>query len=84
MALTDKIKAVADAIREKTNTTDSMTLDEMPTKITSIETGGNSDELVKILVEGPTGNFALPNNITKIRDSCFVRCINLGLTSLPS
>ena len=36
MALTDKIKAIADAIRTKTGTTDIMTLDEMPAKISGI------------------------------------------------
>lgn len=36
MALTDKIKAIADAIRTKTGTTDVMTLDEMPAKISGI------------------------------------------------
>lgn len=36
MALTDKIKAIADAIRTKTGTTDTMTLDEMPIKIAGI------------------------------------------------
>ena len=37
----DKITAVADAIREKTSTTDTMTLDEMPGKISSISGGGS-------------------------------------------
>ena len=39
MALTDKIKAIADAIRTKTGTTDIMTLDEMPAKIAGISSG---------------------------------------------
>lgn len=39
MALTDKIKAIADAIRTKTGTTDTMTLDEMPVKIAGISSG---------------------------------------------
>lgn len=38
MALTDKLTAIANAIRGKTNTTAAMTLGEMPTKIASIET----------------------------------------------
>ena len=36
MALTDKLVAIADAIREKTNTTEKMTLDSMPELISSI------------------------------------------------
>lgn len=43
----DKITAVADAIREKTSTTDTMTLDEMPGKISSIS-GGSSYTKIKL------------------------------------
>ena len=42
MALTDKLTAIAEAIRSKTGKTDSMTLDEMPTEIANIQTGGGS------------------------------------------
>ena len=38
MALTDKLTAIADAIRAKDGTTDTMTLDQMPDKITAITT----------------------------------------------
>lgn len=38
MALTDKLTAIADAIRAKDGTTDTMTLDQMPEKITAITT----------------------------------------------
>ena len=44
----DKITAVADAIREKTSTTDTMTLDEMPAKISSISSGGVSYTKTKL------------------------------------
>lgn len=36
MALTDKLTAIADAIREKTETTELLTLDEMPDAIAGI------------------------------------------------
>ena len=36
MALTDKLKAIADAIRSKTGLTNQMTLDEMATEISNI------------------------------------------------
>lgn len=42
MALTDKLKAIADAIRGKTGKTDGMTLDQMPEEIAGIETGGGT------------------------------------------
>lgn len=40
MALTDKLTAIANAIRGKTGKSDSMTLDQMPTEIAGIATGG--------------------------------------------
>lgn len=40
MALTDKLSAIGNAIREKGGTTALLTLDEMPTAIGAIETGG--------------------------------------------
>lgn len=43
MALTDKLTAIADAIRVKTGKTDGMTLEQMPTEIAGIEAGGGSD-----------------------------------------
>ena len=43
MALTNKLEAIADAIREKTNTTDTMTLDEMATAISGITGGGGGE-----------------------------------------
>lgn len=43
MALINKLTEIADAIREKTNTTNLLTLDEMPDAIISI-TGGGSGE----------------------------------------
>ena len=42
MALTDKLTAIADAIRAKTGKTDSLTLDSMVTEISSISGGDSS------------------------------------------
>ena len=39
MAITNKLTAIANAIRSKTGETGKMTLDQMPTKIGAIETG---------------------------------------------
>ena len=44
MALTDKLKNIADAIRTKTNTIESMTLDDMPSKIENISTAEDLTE----------------------------------------
>lgn len=50
MALTDKLTSIADAIREKTGTSDKLTLDAMPTAIIAIETGGGGGEDVEPIV----------------------------------
>lgn len=42
MALTNKLTAIANAIRAKTGKTDPLTLDQMPTEIASISGGGGS------------------------------------------
>ena len=42
MALTDKLVAIAAAIREKAGTSEKLTLEEMPIAIAAIETGGGS------------------------------------------
>ena len=46
MALTNKLTAIADAIRSKTGTTDSLTLDQMPTAIDGIQAGGGDADAV--------------------------------------
>ena len=42
MALIEKLSAIGDAIREKTNTTEKLTLDEMPRMISMISGEGES------------------------------------------
>ena len=44
MALTDKLTAVADAIREKDGSADKLTLDQMPQKIRDIATGTDTSD----------------------------------------
>ena len=44
MAITDKLTNIADAIREKTSTTDTMTMAQMPDLIRSIKSGGSESK----------------------------------------
>lgn len=46
MSINSKMTAIADAIRGKTGKTEEMTLDQMATEITSIETGGSGENLL--------------------------------------
>ena len=48
MALTDKLKAIADAIRSKTGTTEPMTLEEMATAILNITTGSVPSDTITL------------------------------------
>lgn len=52
MALIDKLSAIGDAIREKTGNTELLTLDEMPTEIAAIQTGGGGVEIEPIVLTG--------------------------------
>ena len=56
MALIDKLTAIANAIRSKTGKSATLTLDEMPTEIASIETGsgGGTEDLNDVLSEQET------------------------------
>ena len=62
MALTDKLTAIGDAIRDKTGSTDLLTLDAMPTAISGITTGGGE----------------LPEEAFTITGSCSYRFANGG------
>ena len=42
MAITNKLTAIADAIRSKTGKTDTMTLEQMATEISNISVGGGT------------------------------------------
>ena len=56
MALTNKLSAIGDAIREKTGKSELLTLDAMPGEIASIETGGGgSIEVEPIVLTGDCG-----------------------------
>lgn len=54
MALTDKLTAIADAIRSKTGKTDGMTLDQMATEISGIK-GGPSLDTCTVVVTTDVG-----------------------------
>lgn len=68
MALTDKLSAIADAIRAKTGKTDGLTLEQMPTEIASITGGGSAEGCVTVtFMNGDTELFSRP---VYIGDDC--------------
>ena len=56
MALTDKLTAIADAIREKTGSTEAMTLDEMAEGITGLDTSGGSSTKYNATIDNLLGD----------------------------
>lgn len=69
MALTDKLTAIADAIRAKAGTTDGMRLDQMPDLIASIEAGsgeGTGVEPIKAFDTQPNTNEIQVKNIAPV------------------
>lgn len=87
MAITDKLKAIANAIRLKTGNSDLMSLDDMPTQIASIESG-STDTRFKELVEGTITDI-VDDTITKTASYAFystslVMVSFANLTSLGS
>lgn len=70
MALTDKLAAIADAIRSKTGDTAGLTLDQMPAAIAGIQGGGTVVETLPNAEESafgfnPNGNCLTPTNSIK-------------------
>lgn len=74
MALTDKLKGIADAIREKTGSTELMTIDEMIEKIETMDANGdntttyilvdeNGNEVAGVLLDEEVELTATPNDI---------------------
>lgn len=84
MALTDKLKKIADAIRSKTELSDLLTLDEMETAIIDMEDGAlpDYDGIVKV-----TPNFSrqvLNTDEKSVRDDITVEPIMVTEVSNPS
>lgn len=67
MALTDKLTNIADAIRSKTGSTDSLTLDAMPEAIESIETSNNQFFIDFMTNNGNGRRTITPDDLTGIR-----------------
>lgn len=80
MALTDKLKAIADAIRAKTGKSDKLTLAEMPEEIAGISGGDTSieDSLVTRTATEYTNS-----RVTSIGGRAFSECSALASVDFP-
>ena len=68
MALTDKLSAIADAIRGKTGGTEELTLDQMVDAIAGIESGGGGGETVT-MATSCTNAKACYDLLTSLKDA---------------
>lgn len=92
MALTDKLTAIANAIRGKTGGTELLTLDEMPAEINSISSGegGQSEELDDVvLTYTPSSTTPVITSYQtqqsgEVRDYAFYQCVNLSSVDIPN
>ena len=86
MALTDKLAAIANAIRAKDGSTALMTLDQMPEKITAITNGGGATEpYVEETYDGSKKlTAAVMHGHQAIRSYAFYDCSGLTSVSIPN
>lgn len=77
MALTDKLTAIANAIRSKTGGSDLLTLDEMPQEIQSIQTGGGGTSDTSL------SDSIIDGTITSYSSDTLTEVAEYGLSHLP-
>lgn len=85
MGLTDKLTAIANAIRAKTGKSGTMTPDQMPDEIASIPNGIASEPFVEEIYDD-NGSLVEVKLVgyTKVRNFAFYNCTKLALTELPA
>lgn len=83
MALTDKLTAVANAIRVKTGKTEKMTLEQMSEEISEISGSSGNSNFDK-LVDGSITTADVSSGTTKIRDYAFSHCKSLTSVTIPN
>ena len=84
MALTDKLSAIGEAIREKTGKEDLLSLDEMPTEIRAIETSSGDDKYLQLIDRSISGEIVIPEGVTTIYTGMFCECVNVTNISIPN
>ena len=86
MALTDKLTAIADAIRGKTGKTDGLTLDQMATEIAGIgqgssDGGASGIYMAKVTMADNVGSFNVMHNLGT-KDILFALCFANDLNGI--
>ena len=84
MALTEKLTAVADAIREKTGGTDPLTLEQMAAEIAGIEAGGGGQWTADGIANRsqPAGTIDL--TVDLVANNAFYSCRGIEVVNAPN
>lgn len=90
MALTNKLSAIGDAIREKGGTTEKLTLDAMPTAIANLPIGGGSEggsgadeKILELIGEDVSGDVVIPEEVTSLKSYMFYGNENMTSITFP-
>lgn len=83
MALTDKLTAIGDAIREKEGSTGLIALSDMPSRIQALSSGDGDDPVRKSVLDIMSGrgsyfNFVIPAGAKEIPEGMFSNWQNIG------
>lgn len=84
MAITDKLKEVANAIREKTNTTELMRIDQMDELIESISGSSLPDYQGEYVVSPGFEPITLDTDEKSMRENVLIQPISVNEVSNPS
>lgn len=83
MALTDKLTAIADAIRAKTGKSDAMSLEQMVIEVAGIEGGGGDESVLASILDRSIEEVKW-SNITVIGEYGLYKCKNITKIELPN
>ena len=83
MALIDKLTAIANTIRFRTGSSESLTLDEMVTAIEGINGSVNDGTTGYIVDRSISGNYT-NNDVTTIGEYALYKCKNLSTVNFPA
>ena len=75
---------IANSIRTKKGSVNTMTVAQMPSEIASIPSGGGSVDYLEKLLNGTLTSYVVPDTVTAIPDSAFYGIRSLTSITLPS
>lgn len=75
---------IANAIRQKKGSVNTMTVAQMPNEISTIPTGGGSVDYLEKLLNGTLTSYNIPTSVTAIPEDAFYCISSLASVTIPS